>query len=65
VKLLGIGLLALGAIRLYVALKGSITVPQVGGFQADVELEPPSTASKAATIGIIGAGLFLILEGRI
>jgi hypothetical protein len=58
-------LLLFGAVRLYAALKGSVTVPLAGGFQATVQLEPPSTASKAVTVGIIGAGLFLTLGGMI
>lgn len=61
-KLLGIGLLAFGAIRLYFGLKGSFTAPLPGGFQANVQLEPPSTESKALTIGAILAGLFLVME---
>jgi hypothetical protein len=62
VKLVGIGLIALGAIRLYVGLKGSFTAPVAGGFQGTVQLEQPSAVSKAATIGTIVAGFFLVLR---
>jgi hypothetical protein len=62
VKLVGIGLLVLGAVRLYAALKGSFTAPMAGGFVANVELEPPTASSKAMTIGVIGVGLFLVLK---
>jgi hypothetical protein len=61
-KLVGIALLALGAVRLYVALKGSVTVPMIGGFQVNYQFDPPSTSSKLLTVGIIGSGLFLVLE---
>jgi hypothetical protein len=55
-------LLALGAIRLYNALHSSLTVPMAGGFQATIQLAPASAGSKAATAGIIAAGLFLVLK---
>lgn len=64
-KLVGIGLLALGSVRLFVAAKGSFSLPVGSGYDATYQFEPASNGSKAVTLGIIGAGLLLVLGGRL
>jgi hypothetical protein len=62
---LGIGLFGLGAMRLYAGLKGSTSVPLAGGYTASVEFTSPSVGSNLTTLGLITAGLFLVLGGRL